>query len=252
MSGHSKWSTIKRKKGAIDAKRGKIFSKIIREITVAARQGADPDGNSRLRRAMDIARAANMPNDNIERAIKKGSGADAEAANYEEFSLEGYGPGGTAVLIEVLTDNRNRTLAEIRHALSKNNGNLGEPGCVAWIFEKKGLIRVSKDTQPDEDSLMELALDAGAEDLKDEGPYWEIITDPHVFEEVRDNIKAANIDIMEAEVSAVPKDTVEVHGKEAERMIKLLDALDDQDDTQHVYSNMDISDEEMQRVSDLV
>ncbi len=252
MSGHSKWSTIKRKKGAADAKRGKLFSKLIREITVAARSGGDPDGNPRLRRAMDIAKAANMPNDNIERAIKKGSGADADATQYEEFSLEGYGPGGTAILMEVLTDNRNRTLAEVRHGLSKNGGSLGEPGCVAWIFEKKGLIRVSKTAQPDEDTLMESALEAGAEDLRDEGDYWEIITEPAGFEEVRDKTKAANIEIMEAEISAIPKNSVKLAGKDAEQMIKLLDVLEDQDDTQHVYSNMDISDDEMQRISQIV
>lgn len=253
MSGHSKWSTIKRKKGAADAKRGKVFSKAIREITVAARQGgSDPSANPRLRRAMDAAKAANMPSDNIERAIKKATGGDGEGAQFEEFTLEGYGPGGVALLLEVLTDNRNRSLAEIRHCLSKNNGSLGEPGCVAWIFEKKGVLRVSKDKHPNEDTLMESALEAGADDLKDEGEYWEILTDPGSFEQIRDKLTAASIESFESEISALPKNTVHLSGKDAEQMLKLVEALEDQDDTQHIYSNVDISDDEMQRISQLV
>lgn len=250
MSGHSKWSTIKRKKGAADAKRGNLFSKLIREISVAARQGGgDLGGNPRLRRAIDLAKAANMPGDNIERAIKKGTGEDTEAASFEEFSLEGYGPGGAAILIEVLTDNRNRTLAEVRHTMSKNGGNLGEPGCVAWIFEKKGVIRLSKDKYPEENMLMESALEAGAEDLKDEGNYWEVITDPSSFEEVRNEIHQSGLESFESEITAVPKNSVVLSGKDAVQVLKLVDALEDQDDTQHVYSNMDISDEEMERIA---
>ena len=236
----------------MDAKRGKLFSKLIREITVAARHGADPDGNPRLRRAMDTAKTANMPNDNIDRAIKKGSGADADATAYEEFALEGYGPGGAAILIEVLTDNRNRTLAEVRHALSKNGGSLGEPGCVAWIFSKKGVLRFSKEQCPDEDRLMESALECGAEDLKDEGDYWEVLTDIPSFEEVRDKLKQAELEPYESEITALPKNSVDLEGKDAEQMLKLIDAVDDQDDTQHIYSNMDISNAEMQRISQMV
>lgn len=248
MSGHSKWSTIKRKKGAVDAKRGKIFSKVIREITVAARHGGgNPDGNPRLRRAMDTAKAANMPHDNVTRAIKRGTG-EIEGANYEEFSLEGYGPGGAAILIEVLSDNRNRTLAEIRHLMSKNNGSLGEPGCVAWIFEKKGVIRFTKEKYT-EDSLMEAALEAGAEDIRDEGDVWEVVTDPGSYEQIKEQLAQAKFEALEAEITAIPKDTLKLTGREAETMLKLLDTLEDQDDLQHVYSNMDIPDEEMERIS---
>ncbi len=249
MSGHSKWSTIKRKKGAIDAKRGKIFTKMIREITVAAREGGpDPEGNPRLRRAMDTAKAANMPNDNMNRAIKKATGAGADANSYEEITLEGYGPGGIAILIEALTDNRNRTLAEIRHALSKNGGSMGEPGCVAWMFEKKGIIRFSKEKYPEEDQLMEPAIEAGAEDLKDEGEVWEVITEMVAFDAVRKALEDAGFEPTEAELAALPKDSIEIAGKEAEQMMKLLEAVEDQDDTQNVYSNMDISEEEMEKM----
>ncbi len=253
MSGHSKWSTIKRKKGAADAKRGKLFSKLIREIAVAARSGGgDPDGNPRLRRAIDTAKAANMPNDNIDRAIKKATGADGDGTQYEEFALEGYGPGGAAVLIEVMTDNRNRTLAEIRHAMSKNGGSLGEPGCVAWIFEKKGVFRFSKEQYREEEALMESALEAGAEDFRDESEYWEVICEVSAFDSVRDELKGNNLEAFEAEITAIPKNSVDLNGKDAEQMLRLLDALEDQDDTQNVYANMDISDEEMQRISQMV
>ena len=250
MSGHSKWSTIKRKKGAADAKRGKLFSRLAREIMVAARSGGDPGGNPRLRRAVDDARAANMPNDNISRAIKKGTG-ELAGETLEEFTLEGYGPGGAALLIEVMTDNRNRTLAEIRHVMSKNGGSLGEPGCVAWIFEKKGILRYSKDGQSEE-RLMETSLDAGAEDIRDEGNCWEVITSLNGFDEVRTKLTTAVADPNETEITAIPKNQVALSGKDAEQMLKLIDALEDQDDTQNVYSNMDISDDEMERISELV
>lgn len=250
MSGHSKWSTIKRKKGAADAKRGKIFSRLAREIMVAARSGGDPSGNPRLRRAMDDARAANMPNDNIVRAIKKGTGELAGEA-IEEFTLEGYGPGGAALLIEVMTDNRNRTLAEIRHVMSKNGGSLGEPGCVAWIFQKKGILRYPKASQSEE-ALMEKSLEAGAEDISDEGDCWEVVTPLGEFESVRSKLTEADCSPNETEVTAIPKNTVALSGKDAEMMLKLIDSLEDQDDTQHVYSNMDITDEEMERISEMV
>lgn len=250
MSGHSKWSTIKRKKGAADAKRGKIFSRLAREIMVAARSGGDPGGNPRLRRAMDDARAANMPNDNIIRAIKKGTG-ELAGESIEEFTLEGYGPGGAALLIEVMTDNRNRTLAEIRHAMSKNGGSLGEPGCVAWIFQKKGILRYDKSAQSEE-ALMEQSLEAGAEDISDEGDCWEVVTSLGEFDSVRNKLTEANFPPNETEVTALPKNTVALTGKDAEMMLKLIDALEDQDDTQNVYSNMDISDAEMERISELV
>lgn len=251
MSGHSKWSTIKRKKGAADAKRGKLFSKLIREITVAARMGGgDPDGNPRLRRAMDTAKAANMPSDNMIRAIKKGTG-ELEGASYEETTLEGYGPGGAAVLMEILTDNRNRSLAELRHLISKNDGNLGEPGCVAWLFEKKGVLRFNKEDYQEE-ALMEAALEAGAEDLHDEGNQWEVITDPGSYEAVNEALQAKDIKAVEAEITAIPKNTVAITGKDAERMLRLMDALEDHEDVQHVYSNMDIPDEEMERISQQV
>jgi YebC/PmpR family DNA-binding regulatory protein len=251
MSGHSKWSTIKRKKGAADAKRGKVFSKVIREITVAARDGGgDPAGNPRLRQAMDIAKQHNMPSDNVDRAIKKGTG-ELEGQSYEAIALEGYGPGGAAVLIEGLTDNRNRSLAEIRHIFSKNNGSLGEPGSVAWIFEKKGVLRFNKDIS-DEETLMDLVLEVGAEDLKDEGETWEVITEVGQLHNVKEGLIAKSLTPSESELTAIPKNSVALKAKEAEQMLKLIDALEDQDDVQNVYCNMDISDEEMERISQMV
>ncbi len=248
MSGHSKWSTIKRKKGAADAKRGKIFTKLIREIMVAARfGGGDINANPRLRTAVLAAKAENMPKDNIERAIKKGTG-ELEGVNYEELTYEGYGPGGVAMLLEVLTDNKNRTVAEVRHIFSKYNGSLGENGCVSWMFEKKGLILVDK-TGADEDKLIEVALDAGAVDVKDTGKEFEVTVPPSHFETVKKALEDAGFKYHYAEVTMVPQSTVRLTGKEAEQMLKLMEGLEDSDDVQKVYANFDIADEEMERLS---
>ena len=242
MSGHSKWSTIKHKKGATDAKRGKIFTKIIKEITVAARMGGgDPETNPRLRSALINARSENMPKDTFERAIKKGTG-DLDGVNYEEILYEGYGPGGVAVLVECLTDNRNRTIAEVRQVFNKAGGNVGTDGCVAWMFDKKGLIIVNKEDS-DEETLMELALDAGAEDIKEEAESFEIICDPAEFEAVKEAIDAAQIKYEMAEITMIPQNMTKVEGKEAEQMINFMEALDDCDDIQKFYSNADIPDE---------
>jgi len=244
MSGHSKWSTIKHKKGAQDAKRGKIFTKLIKEITVAARMGGgDPNSNPRLRTAIQAAKDENMPKDNLERAIKKGTG-ELEGQNYEEIIYEGYGPGGAAVLIESLTDNKNRTVAEIRHIFSKNSGNLGENGCVGWMFEKKGYIVTEKESV-DEDMLMEVAIEAGAEDVREDGPNFEIITEPGDFEQVKEAVDKASIPYIDAEVTMLPQSTTGLEGKEAEKMVKLMEMLDDCDDVQKVYTNADIPDEVM-------
>jgi YebC/PmpR family DNA-binding regulatory protein len=249
MSGHSKWSTIKRKKGAIDAKRGKAFTKIIKEITLAARLGGgDVEGNSRLRQAIMAAKEENMPKDNIERAIKKGLGGGEGAANYEEITYEGYGPGGVAVLVEIMTDNKNRTVAEIRHILSKHGGNLGENGCVAWIFNKKGSIVIDKKII-DEDALMELALDAGAEDVIIDGNEFEVITDPVSFEKVKKAIDAKGIKHLEASIGMIPSNTVKLDAPKAEQMLKLMEKLEDNDDVQNVYANFDIDDDVMEKLS---
>lgn len=243
MSGHSKWSSIKHKKGAADAKRGKVFTKLIKEITVAARMGGsgDPAANPRLRTAILAAKAENMPKDNIERAIKKGTG-ELDGASYEESSYEGYGPGGAAILIESLTDNKNRAVADIRHILNKCGGNMGENGCVAWMFDKKGYFAVEKNTV-DEDTLMEIALDAGAEDVKEDDGVWEVITAPVDFEQVKDALDKASIKYSDAEVTMLPKNTTNLQGKEAEQMVRLMDLLDDCEDVQKVYTNADIPDE---------
>jgi YebC/PmpR family DNA-binding regulatory protein len=249
MSGHSKWSTIKRKKGAIDAKRGKAFTKIIKEITLAARLGGgDVEGNSRLRQAVMAAKEENMPKDNIERAIKKGLGGGEGAANYEEVTYEGYGPGGVAVLVEIMTDNKNRTVAEIRHILSKHGGNLGENGCVAWIFNKKGSI-VIDNKNIDEDALMELALEAGAEDVTTEGNEFEVITDPASFEKVKKAIDAKGIKHLEARIGMIPSNTVKLEMNKAEQMLKMMEKLEDNDDVQNVYANFDIDDDVMEKLS---
>jgi YebC/PmpR family DNA-binding regulatory protein len=249
MSGHSKWSTIKRKKGAIDAKRGKIFTKIIKEITLAARLGGgDPEANARLRQAIAAAKEENMPKDNIERAIKKGTGTGADAVIYEEFTYEGYGPGGAAVLVEVMTDNKNRTVAEIRHIFSKHGGNLGENGCVSWIFEKKGSILLDKKAV-DEDELMELALEAGAQDVREEENEFEIITDPASFEGVKNAIDRRKVKYVEAKISLIPQTTVKLEERKAEQMLKLMEKLEDNDDVQNVYANFDIADDIMERLS---
>lgn len=247
MSGHSKWSSIKHKKAATDAKRGKIFTKLIKEITVSARMGGkDPDANPRLRTAIAAGKAANMPQDNIERAILKGAG-ELEGVTYDEVTYEGYGPGGVAVLIHVLTDNRNRTVAEIRHLFSKNGGNLGETGVVAWMFEMKGVILIDTD-RADEDRLMEIALEAGAEDLTKEDGYFELTTDPESFETVRDTLTEQDIPLSSAEQTMVPQNTVALDADKARQVLRLMEALEDQDDVQNVYANFDIPDAVMEEV----
>jgi YebC/PmpR family DNA-binding regulatory protein len=242
MSGHSKWSSIKHKKAATDAKRGKMFTKLIKEITVAARMGGgDVEANPRLRSAIQAAKSENMPKDNIERAIKKGTG-ELEGVNYEESIYEGYGPGGAAVLIESLTDNKNRTVADIRHIFSKAGGNMGESGCVAWMFDKKGYIAV-ENRAVDEEALMEAALDAGAEDIREDDSNFEVITALEDFEAVKTAIDSASIPYIVAEVTMLPQSTTFLKGKEAEQMVKLMEALEDCDDVQKVYTNADIPEE---------
>lgn len=250
MSGHSKWSTIKRKKGAIDAKRGKIFTKLIKEITVAARMGGgDPDANPRLRTAILSAKSENMPKDNIERAIKKGTG-NLDGANYEEILYEGYGPGGVAVLVETMTDNKNRTVADIRHYFSKSGGNLGESGCVGWMFAKKGIIAVNREVTSEEE-LMEIALEAGAEDVVEEDSSFQVVTAPEDFNVVVENLDKAELKYDEASISMVPQNTVDVaEEKTARSLLKLLENLEDHDDVQKVHANFDIPDEIMESLSE--
>ncbi len=244
MSGHSKWAGIKHKKAKVDAQRGRVFTKIIREITVAARVGGgDPGGNPRLRTAVLAARAVNMPADNIDRAIKKGTG-ELEGVSYEEITYEGYGPGGVAVLVEVMTDNKNRTVGEIRKLFSRHGGNLGEAGCVAFLFEKKGYIQVDA-TKVDEDKLMSIALEAGAEDMQREESLFAVTTVPRDFERVRDAIVKGGIQPLSAEITMHPKSTVRLEGKPAEQMLRLMEELEEQDDAQHVYANFDIPEEIM-------
>ncbi len=244
MSGHNKWSTIKHKKGAADAKRGKLFSKLIKEITVAARQGGgDPEGNPRLRTAIQGARAANMPKDNIDKAIKRGTGEIA-GASYDEVAYEGYGPGGVAVLLEVLTDNKNRTVAEVRKIFDKYGGSLGESGCVSWLFDKKGVIEITGDSL-DEDEVMEVALESGAQDVRLEGAIFELITEPSDFETVKASVEEREWPIQLAQISMIPQTTVKLDGKKAEQMLKMMDALDDNDDVQNIHANFDISEEQM-------
>ena len=248
MSGHSKWSSIKHKKGAADAKRGRIFTKIIREISVAARAGGgDPDGNPRLRTAIAAAKAENMPKDNIERAIKKGTG-ELEGTHYEESVLEGYGPNGVAILVDLMTDNKNRTIAELRHAFTKYNGNIGSTGCVAWMFDKKGLISFDKE-KVDEDKLMEVALDSGAEDINDEGTTLEVITDSNDFEAVKEALDKNGLQYIYAKISMIPQNTVKLNEKEAEQVLKLMEALEDSDDVQNVNANFDIPDDIMEKIT---
>jgi len=244
MSGHSKWSTIKHKKGRADAKRGKIFTKIIREITVSAREGGgDVDANPRLRAAVQAAKAANMPADNVKRAIQRGTG-ELPGTTYEQVQYEGYGPGGVAVLLEVLTDNRNRTTPEIRHLFSKYGGNLGENGCVAWVFDRKGTILVSRSDDLDEDRMMELALEAGAEDLDaDDQDYYRISTAVEDLHRVKDVLEGQGIEVEAAQIEMEPSTTTRVEGKQAEQTIRLLEAFDDHDDVQNVWANFDIDDE---------
>lgn len=247
MSGHSKWSTIKHKKGAADAKRGKLFSKLIKEITIAARLGGgDPASNPRLRTALDKARAANMPSDNTMRAIKKGTG-ELEGSSYEEAVFEGYGPGGVALFIEVLTDNRNRTVAELRHLLSKMGGNLGEAGCVAWMFNKQGMLTFDKQSV-DEEKLMEVALEAGAEDIKEEEDLLTVTADPAAFDAVKAACEGAGLKPMDAEVTMVPQNTIKLAGNDAEKMLKLMEAIEDHEDVQSVSANFDIDAELMEQL----
>jgi YebC/PmpR family DNA-binding regulatory protein len=242
MSGHSKWSTIKRKKGKADQQRGRLFTRLIKEITVAARDaGGDPDNNPRLRTAIENAKANNMPTSNIEKAIKRGTG-ELPGVTYEEYTYEAYGPQGIAILVETLTDNKNRTTAEIRHILSKHNGHLGEVGCVSWMFSQKGTVVVDKG-KADEDTLIALALDSGAEDVKDEGDFFEVVTSPSDFEKVKKSLNEKNIEFASAELTREPQTVIKLEGKHAEQILKLMDAVEDQDDVQKVYANFDIPNE---------
>lgn len=247
MGGHSHWATIKRHKGAQDAKRGKIFTRIIREVAIAARTGGDPDANPRLRLAIAKAKEANMPGDTLKKAIQRGTG-ELPGVSYEEFSLEGYGPGGTALLIEITSDNRNRTVAEIRSVLTKNHGNMAEAGAVSWQFHKKGLITIEKG-KVDEDALLSLALDAGAEDVKVGEKSFEVITNPHDFDAVKKALVDAKIDTSLAEITYVPQNTIKLEEKGAEQMLKLMEVLDEHDDVQKVHANFDIPDDVMEKVA---
>jgi len=248
MSGHSKWATIKRKKAATDAARGRVFTRLIKEITIAARNGGgDPAGNPRLRTAIAAAKAANMPADNIDRAIKKGTG-ELEGVHYEEITYEGYGPGGVAILVDTVTDNKNRTAAELRHIFSKNGGNLGSQGCVAWMFEPKGLITVDA-SKVDEDTLMSVALDAGAEDIKAEDGEFEVVTPPSAFEAVKKALEDRKIPMVASELTKVPQNTVQLDAGHAATMLKLMDAIEEFEDTQRVYANFDIPAEVMAQLA---
>jgi YebC/PmpR family DNA-binding regulatory protein len=248
MSGHSKWASIKHKKGAVDAKRGKVFTKLIKEITVATRMGGkDPEANARLRAAIAAAKAENMPKENIERGIKKGTG-ELEGTTYEEATYEGYGPGGVAVLVEVLTDNRNRAVAEVRHLFERHGGSLGAAGCVAWMFSQKGLIVLPKE-QTDEEKLFEVALEAGAEDIKEEEKEFEVITEPSLFEQVKTAIERTGLAYALAEITMIPQTTTILEGKNAQQMLTLMELLEDNDDVNHVYANFDIPDEVMEAIS---
>ena len=247
MSGHSKWATIKHKKAALDAKRGKAFTRIIKEIMIAARQGGDPDMNPRLRTAVVAAKAVSMPAENIKRAIMRGTG-ELEGGQIDEIVFEGYGPGGAAVLVKVATDNRNRTVSEIRHVFSKNGGNLGELGSVSWMFERKGQILIEKD-KAGEDQLMTIALDAGADDLRDDGDSWEVISPPEAHDAVLHAIQTAGIPTMSAEVAMVPKNLLKLDGKNAQAMLRLSEALEEHDDVQNVYSNFDVDEKELEALA---
>jgi len=244
MSGHSKWHSIKHKKGAIDAKRGRMFTKLIKEITIAARiGGGDQEGNPRLRKAVLDAKGVNMPADNIKRAIQKGTG-ELEGGQLEEIMYEGYAPGGVAMLVEVVTDNRNRTVSEIRHVFSKNGGNMGESGSVAWMFSKKGYIAIEK-SKADEETLMTLAIDAGADDFQSDESLYEIYTSLEAFEGVQNAIKAKHLETVTAEISMIPQNYIKVEGKTAQQVVKLMEVLDEHDDVQHVYANFDIEESEL-------
>lgn len=247
MSGHSKWATIKHKKAALDAKRGKVFTRIIKEIMIAARSGGDPDANARLRSAIAAAKAVSMPADNIKRAVMRGTG-ELEGGQIDEVTFEGYGPGGAAVLVSVATDNRNRTVSEIRHVFSKNGGNLGEQGSVAWMFERKSQILIERD-KANEDDLMALVLDAGAEDLRDDGSNWEVLSAPEAHDAVFEAIQKAGIPTVSAEIAMIPKNLVKLEGKNAAGMLRLSEALEEHDDVQSVYSNFDIDEKELEALA---
>jgi YebC/PmpR family DNA-binding regulatory protein len=246
MSGHSKWATIKRKKEATDAKRSNMYAKLLRAVEVAAREGGGSiEANMTLASAVEKAKSFSVPNDNIERAIKRGSGELDDGARYEEIVYEGYAPGGIALLIEALTDNRNRTAQEVRHAFTRNGGNLGETGSVAWQFTRKGLIVVEKTDAPDEDALLELALESGAEDLRDSESSWDITTDPATFKAVQQALEAAGVRVFSSEISMLPQSTIPVDGGEAKQVLNLIESLEDLDDVQNVYANFDIPEEVM-------
>jgi len=247
MSGHSKWATIKHKKGALDAKRGKIFTRLIKEISIAAKSGGDPDTNPRLRTAITAAKAENMPAVNIKRAIQRGTG-ELPGATYEEFSLEGYGPGGVALLIDINTDNRNRTVSEIRHVFQKNAGNMAEAGAVSWMFHKKGDIVIPKSAAK-EDDLMAIVLDAGAEDLRDDGENWEVLTDPSSYEAVLEAVTKAAIKPVSSSVAMIPQNYIKLEGAAANSMIRLIEALEEHDDVQSVHSNFDIDQKLLEEVA---
>jgi YebC/PmpR family DNA-binding regulatory protein len=246
MSGHSKWATIKRKKAANDARRSNQFAKLLRAVEVAAKEGGgDPSANMTLASAIEKAKASSVPNENIDRAIKRGSGADADATRYEEITYEGYAPGGIALFVEALTDNRNRTAQDVRHAFTRNGGNLGETGSTAWMFTRKGVIEVDKAAAPDEERLLEQALEAGADDIRDAESSWEIVTDPTAFAAVRDGLRGAGIETVSAELTMLPQSTIPVEGGEARRVLQLIEGLEDLEDVQYVYANFDIPEEVM-------
>jgi YebC/PmpR family DNA-binding regulatory protein len=247
MSGHSKWATIKHKKGALDAKRGKIFTRLIKEISIAAKSGGDPDTNPRLRTAIAAAKAENMPADNIKRAIQRGTG-ELPGATYEEFTLEGYGPGGVAVLLDINTDNRNRTVSEIRHVFGKNGGNMAEAGAVSWMFHKKGDIVVPK-AAAKEDDLMAVVLDSGADDLRDDGDNWEVLTDPSAYEPVLEAVKKAGVTPASSSVAMIPQNYIKLEGQQATQMIRLIEALEEHDDVQNVHSNFDVDQKLLEEVA---
>ena len=248
MSGHSKWATIKHKKAATDAKRGQAFTRLIKEITVAARNGGgDVETNPRLRTAITACKAENMPADNIKRAIQRGTG-ELPGVTYEEITFEGYGPHGVALIVEVATDNRNRTVSEFRHCFSRNGGNLGETGCVSWMFSKRGSIAVPKQSASEE-QLLNIVLEAGAEDLRDDGEMWEIVCMPEAFEAVLEAVKNAGIEVSASEITMLPQTYVKLEGKEAQQMMRLVELLEEQEDVQHVYSNFDFDENELEQVS---
>jgi YebC/PmpR family DNA-binding regulatory protein len=246
MSGHSKWATIKRKKAANDARRSNQFAKLLRAVEVAAREGGgDPAANMTLASAVEKARASSVPNDNIERAIKRGSGEEGSGARFEEITYEGYAPGGIALFVEALSDNRNRTAQDVRHAFTRGGGNLGETGSTAWMFSRKGVIVVEKAAVPDEEHLLELALESGAEDMRDAESSWEIVTEPTALASVREALRGADIDVFSAELTMLPQSTIPVDGGEARRVLQMIEALEDLEDVQNVYANFDIPEEVM-------